>query len=130
MIFPNLILNDHVATTVRLVQPEGPGRMRVTAWAMGPKDESALLRKIRLDNFLTFLGPAGFASPDDNEALEICQTGIEHTPLEWTDLSRCFGETAHGDPLRASGQWAGEQVQRAYWTQWDRVMSGLDTLEA
>lgn len=130
VIFPNLILNDHVATTVRLVQPEGPGRMRVTAWAMGPKDESPLLRKIRLDNFLTFLGPAGFASPDDNEALEICQTGVEHTPLEWTDLSRCFGETADGDPLLASGQWAGEQVQRAYWTQWDRVMSGFDTLEA
>jgi p-cumate 2,3-dioxygenase alpha subunit len=129
VIFPNLILNDHVATTVRVVQPEGPGRMRVTAYAIGPRDESPLLRKIRLDNFLTFLGPAGFATPDDNEALEICQTAIEHTPIEWTDLSRCYTDTADGDPLLASGQWAGEQVQRAYWTQWDRVMSGFDTLE-
>ena len=26
--------------------------------------------------FLEFLGPGGFATPDDNEALELCQEGF------------------------------------------------------
>jgi p-cumate 2,3-dioxygenase alpha subunit len=126
VIFPNLVLNDHVAITVRVFQPEGPGRMRVKAWAMGPRDEKPLLRGIRLDNFLTFLGPAGLATPDDNEMLELCQSAGFHTPLEWSDLSR--GMDVSGDILTAKGSWCDEFQMRAYWAQWDRIMSGAETL--
>ena len=50
--------------------------MDVTAWEMAPRDELPALRQRRLDSFLTFLGPAGFATPDDLEALESCQQGF------------------------------------------------------
>lgn len=128
VIFPNLVVNDHVAITIRSFNPEGYDRMRVQAWAVGPKDEMPLLRKIRLDNFLTFLGPAGFATPDDNEMLELAQTGSSHTPIEWTDLSR--GMNGVPDLRNDSGPWTNEAQMRAYWAQWDRIMGGAETLEA
>jgi len=127
IIFPNLVINDHVSITVRVFQPETVNRMRVTAWAMGPKDEIPLLRKLRLDNFLTFLGPAGFATPDDNEMLELAQVGVEHTPVPFSDISR--GMAAEGDLLTGAGPWTDENQMRAYWAQWDRVMGGAESLE-
>ena len=102
--------------------------MRVTAWAMGPKDESPLLRKIRLDNFLTFLGPAGFATPDDNEMLELAQSAVTHTPSIWSDISR--GMKADDDLMTSHAHWTDENQVRAYWAQWDRIMGGAETLEA
>lgn len=129
VIFPNLVLNDHVAITVRSFQPETHNRMRVTAWAMGPKDEIPQLRSIRLDNFLTFLGPAGFATPDDNEMLELCQNGAAHSPANWTDISRGMCTAREDDMRVGSGPWTDEAQLRAYWTQWDRIMGGAETLE-
>src|SRR5262249_36498687 len=35
VIFPNLVINDHTSVTVRVFQPEGVDRMRVSAWAIG-----------------------------------------------------------------------------------------------
>jgi p-cumate 2,3-dioxygenase alpha subunit len=127
VIFPNLVINDHVSITIRSFQPEAVDRMRVTAWAVGPKDESPLLRKIRLDNFLTFLGPAGFATPDDNEMLELAQTALEHTPTIWSDISR--GMKADDDLINSENHWTDENQVRAYWAQWDSIMGGAETLE-
>ena len=128
VIFPNLVINDHLSTTVRMFQPESPTRMRVTAWAIGPKDEIPALRKVRLENFLTAMGPAGFASPDDNEMLELAQRGITHTPIQWSDISR--GMHGDDDLLTAQRGWTDECQMRAYWTQWDRIMSGEESLSA
>ena len=69
-IFPNLVLNDIMAITVRTYYPTAPDAMQVFGWALAPKEESAWARKFRLSNFLEFLGPGGFATPDDVEALE------------------------------------------------------------
>ena len=62
--------------------------MRINSWALGPTDESAALRAIQIDNFVSFLGPSGFGSADDIEMLELCQRGIEHAPVEWNELSK------------------------------------------
>jgi len=127
VIFPNLVFNDILAATVRVVEPEGPDLMRVTAWAIGPKEESAALRAIRLDNFISFLGPAGFGSPDDIEMLELCQAGKGHTPVEWSELSK--GYTGEGDLRYVGGSPTDENHIQAYWAQWDLVMRGIETLE-
>ena len=91
LIFPNLILNDVAAITVRRIEPVAPDRHKLEAWALAPKEEtegSAALQR-RLDSFLTFLGPGGFASPDDVEALESCQAGFAAQPdVGWSDISR------------------------------------------
>jgi p-cumate 2,3-dioxygenase subunit alpha len=127
VVFPNLVINDIMSTTVRVIEPEGPDRIRVTAWAMGPSDESPELRAMRLDNFVSFLGPAGFGSPDDIEMLELCQQAASSAPVEWSEISK--GLKPNVDLRTTSGPPDDEIQMQAYWTQWDRVMRGMETLE-
>jgi p-cumate 2,3-dioxygenase alpha subunit len=127
VIFPNLVINDIMSTTVRVIEPEAPDFIRVTAWALGPSDESPELRAMRLDNFVSFLGPAGFGSPDDIEMLELCQQAASSAPVEWSEISK--GLKPNVDLRTTSGPPDDEIQMQAYWTQWDRVMRGLETLE-
>jgi p-cumate 2,3-dioxygenase alpha subunit len=126
VIFPNLVINDNVGMIIRCIEPTSVNTMRVQAWALAPSDESPAMRAIRLDNFVSFLGPAGFGSADDVEMLELCQRGIEHTPVEWNELSRGMSSE---DPRTEICGPADEGHMRAYWAQWDRVMRGVDTFE-
>jgi p-cumate 2,3-dioxygenase alpha subunit len=127
IVFPNLVLNDNLAVSVRTVFPDSPNRMTVNVWALGPKDEDPLLRALRLDNYLTFVGPAGFATPDDIEAFDLCQRGNRFTPPSWSDISK--GMTHDEDLMRAEGDFTDEAQMRGWWTQWDRMMSGAEKLE-
>ncbi len=69
--------------------PISPDYMEVSAWALAPVGESSQDRALRLDNFLTFLGPGGYATPDDVEMLEACQRGYAaFRDVEWSDISR------------------------------------------
>jgi p-cumate 2,3-dioxygenase alpha subunit len=127
IIFPNLVVNDNLAISVRTVYPQSPTRMDVRIWALGPSDEDKLLRKIRLDNYLTFVGPAGFATPDDIEAFELCQRGNDFgAPGRWSDISK--GMSPDEDFLHARGEFTDEAQMRAWWTQWDRILGGRDAL--
>ena len=116
LIYPNLVINDIMAITVRVFWPVAPDHMDVTAWNLGPGEESARQLSRRLDSFLTFLGPGGFATPDDVEALESCQRGFRAKELEWSDISRGM----HRDPKNSD-----EQQMRAMWRQWHAHMMGL-----
>lgn len=109
-IFPNLIINDIMAITIRTFFPVAPDYIDINAWALAPKEESSTDRALRLDNFLTFLGPGGFATPDDVEALESCQQGFANREVEWSDISRGMKrpEPAVDDELQ----------MRAFWRQW------------
>ncbi|WP_326526573.1 aromatic ring-hydroxylating dioxygenase subunit alpha [Dokdonella sp.] len=114
LIFPNLVINDIMALTFRTFYPAAPNYMSVTGWALAPAAESEWARKYRLDNFLEFLGPGGFATPDDVEALESCQAGYANS-LEngtgWNDISKGMGMDASYD----------DEVQmRSFWKEWNR----------
>lgn len=88
VIFPNLVLNDGSAVTIRTFHPVRPDLMNVTAWALGPIEESEVARAVRLDSFLTFYGPGGFATPDDVEALESVQKGMAtFKEVPWSVMS-------------------------------------------
>ena len=88
-IFPNLLINDIMAITVRYVEPVRPDLMHVSAWALAPIDEQGARLRRRIDSYITFIGPGGFATPDDIEALESCQAGFASLPEAcWSDLSR------------------------------------------
>jgi p-cumate 2,3-dioxygenase alpha subunit len=128
VIFPNLVINDNVGMIIRTIEPTSPSTMRVNSWALGPTDESEALRAIRLDNFVSFLGPSGFGSADDIEMLELCQRGIEHSPVEWNELSKGMNG-AEDSRVEVCGP-DDEGHMRAYWAQWDRMMRGADTFEA
>ena len=120
VIFPNLVINDIMAVTIRAFQPTGPDGMDVTAWEMAPADESGSLLRRRLDSFLTFLGPGGFATPDDVEALESCQQGFRSGGVEWSDLSRGF----HRDPRGTD-----ELQMRSFWRRWHSLIADLPYVE-
>ncbi|GGC58778.1 aromatic ring-hydroxylating oxygenase subunit alpha [Chelatococcus reniformis] len=114
-IFPNLVINDIMAITVRTYYPVAADYMVINAWALAPIGESARARKDRLLNFLEFLGPGGFATPDDVEALEHCQRGFANNKeAEWNDISKGMGKERPA---------ADDELQmRAFWSQWNERM--------
>jgi p-cumate 2,3-dioxygenase alpha subunit len=109
LIYPNLIINDIMAVTVRTFMPTAADRTEITAWELAPRDELPLLRERRLDNFLTFLGPGGFATPDDIEAMESCQAGFTSGGVEWNDISRGMARLPQVND---------EAQMRAFWRRW------------
>jgi p-cumate 2,3-dioxygenase alpha subunit len=111
-----------MAVTVRTLFPSAPDRVDVTAWQLAPSSELLSLRQRRLDSFLTFLGPGGFATPDDVEALESCQQGYSGGGVEWNDISRGMGRK----PL------ANDEAQmREFWRRWQQQMgSAADRTDA
>jgi len=111
-IFPNLVINDIMAITVRTYYPTAPDFMKVTSWALAPKEESEWARKYRLYSFLEFLGPGGFATPDDVEALEQCQRGYQNMKeAGWNDISKGMA--------KAQPAYDDEAQMRVFWTRWD-----------
>ncbi|UNK81078.1 aromatic ring-hydroxylating dioxygenase subunit alpha [Sphingopyxis granuli] len=116
-VFPNLVINDIMAITVRTFYPEAPDLMSVTSWAFAPKGETRELRKRRLDNFLEFLGPGGFATPDDVEALESAQRGYASAKFaRYNDISR--------GALKKNPGGNDENQMRAFWREWNRRVGG------
>jgi p-cumate 2,3-dioxygenase subunit alpha len=122
LIFPNLIINDIMAITVRTFFPRTPDYMDITAWALAPQEESPEYRALRLDNFLTFLGPGGFATPDDVEMLEACQRGFANREVAWSDISRGM---KRAQPLNND-----ELQMRAFWRKWHELMTLSEPVQA
>lgn len=117
VIFPNLVINDGSAITVRTFFPTSQNNMKVTAWALGPREESETARSRRLDSYLTFYGPGGFATPDDVEALEVAQHGYEaFKEVQWSDVSRGIHkeEQLNTDEIHL----------RTFWRRWNELMTG------
>jgi len=116
LIFPNLIINDIMSITVRTFFPLAPDYMEISAWALAPQDESPEDRALRLDNFLTFLGPGGFATPDDVEMLESCQRGYATVrEVEWSDISRGM--------LRPEPIATDELQMQVFWRRWHELLT-------
>ncbi|MXW56276.1 MAG: aromatic ring-hydroxylating dioxygenase subunit alpha, partial [Gemmatimonadales bacterium] len=118
LIYPNLLIMDFVAISIRYIEPVAPDRMEVTAWHLVPREESGPALATRLDSYLTFLGPGGFATPDDVEVLESCQAGFRATEAGWSDISRGMLNPCPGT--------SDELQMRGFWRQWHAHMQGRD----
>ncbi len=120
VIFPNLAVVDLImGITLRTYYPVAPGYMEVSAWSLQPKDDDPDLRRMRQENFLTFWGPAGLATPDDIEALERCQRGFAaHAVAPWSDVSRGMS--------RDNKMFTDELQMRVFWREWNRRMTGTE----
>jgi p-cumate 2,3-dioxygenase subunit alpha len=116
IVFPNLIFQDtQSGFRLRQIWPTAPDRMDVLQWELLPREERADLRAYRMELSLTFLGPGGFGTPDDVEALESCQGGFRSGGVEWSDLSRGM----HREPLDDD-----ELQMRTFWRQWHAMIQG------
>jgi p-cumate 2,3-dioxygenase alpha subunit len=119
LIFPNLILNDIAALTLRYVEPLQPDYMAITAWELAPADELGETLARRLDSYLTFIGPGGLATPDDVEALESCQRGFAAVDeVAWSDISRGMGREGLEESLSHD-----ELQMRTFWRRWKALMA-------
>ena len=117
VIFPNLVINNIMAITLRTFFPVAPDQQFVKAWTLAPADESSSMRERRLYNFLEFLGPGGFATPDDCEALRLCQEGYKNlAAAAWNDISKGMGK----HPIHAND----EEQMRIFWREWHRRVIG------
>jgi p-cumate 2,3-dioxygenase subunit alpha len=117
LIFPNLVINDIMGLTVRTFNPVAPDFIEITAFALAPVEEAGSRLHTRLRNYLEFLGPAGFATPDDVEALESCQLGFTAGGVEYSDISRgMLREATTTDELHIRG----------FWRQWHALMTGRE----
>ena len=114
LIYPNFVFHDVAAVTIRYIEPVAPDATRLTVYALAPKDESKSQVERRLDNFVSFLGPGGFAHPDDLEAIESCQDAYR-SELEWSDFSKGMDR----DPEAMD-----EAHIRPFWRQWHAQMRG------
>jgi p-cumate 2,3-dioxygenase alpha subunit len=91
--------------------------MEINAWALAPVQESGARLQSRLHNFLEFLGPGGFATPDDVEALESCQIGFNAGGERFNDVSRGMLRPAQVE----------DELQiRAFWRQWAAQVEGRE----
>jgi len=116
LIFPNLVINDIMAITIRTFYPIEPGYMEVSGYALAAKGENEEFRHRRNDNFLEFIGPGGFATPDDNEALELCQEGfLNNQEVEWNDISKGMNRE---QPLSND-----EEQMRAFWRKYNEILT-------
>jgi p-cumate 2,3-dioxygenase alpha subunit len=124
LIFPNMAILDHDAIMIRTYFSEVPDVMTVNSWTLGRKDEGPEMRRVRLQNYSEFLGPAGFGTPDDIEAIEKAQRGYRASGDYggWNDVSggmapkKEASRAAHGDEARI----------RVYWSNWAKQL-GITT---
>ena len=77
LIYPNLAIVDGSAVTVRIICPVAPDRMDITAWNLGPTEETAEQKARRM---LTW----GFTEYESGEPFNLVQFTVISTP------SRCF----------------------------------------
>jgi phenylpropionate dioxygenase-like ring-hydroxylating dioxygenase large terminal subunit len=118
VVFPNLVINDGSSVTVRNFFPVSADKMRVTAWALGPVEETEAQRARRLHAFLTFYGPGGFATPDDVAALELVQQGFAaYREVPWSDLSRGMAKSPNEEQLDTD-----EGHLRVFWRRWHELV--------
>ena len=114
-IFPNLVISDIMSTSIRVTHPVAPGYSEIDSWCLAPEEEAPEERALRLDSFISFLGPGGFALPDDVEVVELCQSGYETVAeVEYSDVSR--------EMKGAQATDTGELQMRAFWRQWARLI--------
>ena len=123
LIFPNLVIVDVMSLTLRTFYPRSPDYMEISAWSLAPSEENAWMRKNRLSSFLEFLGPGGFATPDDVEMLEQCQRGYRNQKeAGWNDVSRGM--------LASEPQTVDEHQIRVFWRRWQERLQGQSSAPA
>ena len=115
LLFPNTLFIE-LWQSIRTVNPVSPDRMEVSAWALMDSNDDAEARERRLAMYTAFLGPCGFATPDDIEALELCHRNYKSVPeMRHLDMSRGMTKS---HPI------ADDELQRrTFWKRWRALVA-------
>jgi benzoate/toluate 1,2-dioxygenase alpha subunit len=129
-IFPNLLVFDIEGLTIRQLEPVSAGVTDVRAWQFVPRDEDPDARALRMKTVVSFVGPGGLATPDDIEAYEAVQRGIEATAgdprpgMDYSDMSRGMADEVKG----VTGRSIDEGAMRGFWRHWIRAAGLSETV--
>jgi p-cumate 2,3-dioxygenase alpha subunit len=110
VLFPNTLYIEQ-RRVIRTCFPLAPDHAEITAWPLMPVVDDPAVRKQRLDIYLSFLGPAGHATPDDVEVMELIQRNCATLPED------AFIECSRG-LLRENPQPNDELQMRIFWRRW------------
>ncbi|WP_235737102.1 aromatic ring-hydroxylating oxygenase subunit alpha [Nocardioides alcanivorans] len=127
-VFPNLLLFDIEGLSIRQLEPVAADHTKVRAWQLVPREEDPAARALRMKTVVSFVGPGGLATPDDIEAYEAVQRGIDATAherraeLDFSDMSRGMGDEVKG----VQGRSIDEGAMRGFWREWAAVVGGDD----
>lgn len=114
LLFPNTLFIE-IFQAIRTCYPVAPDEMQVRAWPFMPVTDDPNIRRKRLDVYTAFLGPGGFSTPDDIEALELCQEGYSSAPeVPTIDVSRGM--------LRDIPLPDDEHQMRIFWRHWQKLV--------
>jgi p-cumate 2,3-dioxygenase alpha subunit len=119
-VWPNLLLFDIEGLSIRQLEPVAPGVTDVRAWQLVPRNEEPAARALRMKTVVSFVGPGGLATPDDIEAYEAVQRGIEATAgearpeLDFSDMSRGMVD----EVKKVQGRSIDEGAMRGFWRAW------------
>jgi p-cumate 2,3-dioxygenase subunit alpha len=119
-VFPNLLLFDIEGLSIRQLEPVAAGQTDVRAWQLVPRHEEPASRALRMKTVVSFVGPGGLATPDDIEAYEAVQRGINATAddvragLDFSDMSRGMIDEVKG----VQGRSIDEGAMRGFWRHW------------
>jgi p-cumate 2,3-dioxygenase alpha subunit len=119
-VFPNLLLFDIEGLSIRQLEPVAAGQTDVRAWQLVPRNEARAARALRMKTVVSFVGPGGLATPDDIEAYEAVQRGINatagdaRTELDYSDMSRGMTDEVKG----VQGRSIDEGAMRGFWRRW------------
>jgi benzoate/toluate 1,2-dioxygenase alpha subunit len=113
-LFPNTLFIE-LWQSIRTINPVSQDRMEVSAWALMERQDDPELRERRLAMYTAFLGPCGFATPDDIEALELCHQNYSSVPeMRHLDMSR---------GMTKNHQIADDELQlRVFWKRWRELL--------
>ena len=115
LLFPNTLYIEQ-RRVIRTCFPTAVDHSEITAWPLMPAVDDPEVRKQRLDLYLSFLGPAGHATPDDVEVMELIQKNSATLPPEaFMDCSRGM--------LREHPLPTDEAQMRGFWRGWRSVMA-------
>ena len=115
LLFPNTLYIEQ-RRVIRTCFPTAVDHSEITAWPLMPAVDDPEVRKQRLDLYLSFLGPAGHATPDDVEVMELIQKNCATLPQEaFMDCSRGM--------LREHPLPTDEAQMRGFWRGWRSVMA-------
>ena len=127
-VFPNLLVFDIEALSIRVLEPTSASTTDVTAWHLAPREEPESVRSLRLRTLVSFIGPGGLATPDDIEAYESIQRGVGSTAddqrpgVDWNDISRGLEDEYAGRPGRS----VDEASIRGFWREWSGYLNDGD----
>ncbi|HEY3919807.1 MAG TPA: aromatic ring-hydroxylating dioxygenase subunit alpha [Stellaceae bacterium] len=114
VLFPNTLFIEQ-RRVIRTCFPLAPDHAEVTGYPLMPAVDDPAVRKQRLDIYLSFLGPAGFATPDDNEVMELIQKNCATLPEgAMIECSRGMGSSAPRPDDEAQ--------MRAFWRRWRELI--------